>query len=85
MKLLMSLLGNFQSVSTEALFDWVTAGTFVLLGFLIAVLLYVILPGDKGYKQGQIDALNGKVKYKKEKNQDGETVWMEIKRKEQTK
>ncbi len=40
-----------------------------ILGFLL----------NEGYKQGQIDSLNGKIKYKKERNEDGEEVWTKIK------
>ena len=30
------------------------------------------------YRQGQIDALNGKVKYEKKENKDGEIKWVKI-------
>lgn len=33
------------------------------------------------YRRGQIDALNGRIKYQKEENEDGEIIWTEIKRK----
>ena len=29
------------------------------------------------YRRGQIDAMNGIVKYEKQTNSDGETVWVE--------
>ena len=31
-----------------------------------------------GYKQGQIDSFNSKIKYQLEKNKDGEMVYVEI-------
>ena len=34
---------------------------------------------EKGYKQGQIDAIQGKVKYALEKQDNGEMVWREKK------
>jgi len=33
---------------------------------------------DDGYKQGQVDALLGKIKYHKVENEDKELVWEEI-------
>jgi hypothetical protein len=36
---------------------------------------------DDGYKQGQIDALTGKICYKLEQQQDGSTMWIQIKNK----
>ena len=33
----------------------------------------------ESYRRGQIDALNGKIKYKKAANRDAETVWTKIK------
>jgi hypothetical protein len=33
---------------------------------------------DSGYKQGQIDAINNKIKYKLSINEDGEKVWTKI-------
>lgn len=50
---------------------------FVVICFLIALAassLYTM-----GYRAGQIDALNGAVKYELHTNDDGETVWREIK------
>jgi hypothetical protein len=36
---------------------------------------------SKRYKQGQIDALTGKICYKLEQQQDGSTMWIQIKNK----
>jgi hypothetical protein len=34
---------------------------------------------DDGYKQGQIDALTSKIRYKLEQQQDGSAMWIKIK------
>ena len=39
----------------------------------------LILAIDLSYRRGQIDALNGVIKYEKQTNSDGETVWVEKK------
>ena len=39
----------------------------------------------EGYKQGQIDSFNGKIKYQLEKNEDGEMVYVEIQKIEKEK
>lgn len=31
-----------------------------------------------GYRQGQIDCLNNKIKYEKQENEEGEITWKEI-------
>lgn len=33
---------------------------------------------EEGYKDGQVDALTGKIKYHKVENEDKELVWEEI-------
>ena len=56
----------------------------IMVGLLVLVFGLLLLMSwvwvDEGCKQGQIDCLNGKVKYEKQLNDDGETVWMEIKK-----
>jgi hypothetical protein len=36
---------------------------------------------NDGYKDGQVDAINGKVKYELKENEDKTTEWVEIKNK----
>jgi hypothetical protein len=61
-------------------FDGFTTLTFfagLLCGLMIA---FGYIQSDN-YKQGQIDALNGIVKYKKETQKDSTVIWVEIKQK----
>jgi hypothetical protein len=57
--------------------------TVIFIFILIIALGYGLLIGGaffdfrEKYKQGQIDALNGKIKYHKSFNDDGELVWKE--------
>ncbi len=44
----------------------------ILIGFSIGQ----SVPNDWEYKQGHVDALNGKIKYEKKENEDGETIWV---------
>lgn len=46
---------------------------FILCGIVIAI----FGAGEGMYRRGQIDALNGKVKFERVQNPDGETVWQE--------
>ena len=68
---------------TEA---WITMFGLIFLGFVFTVMVYVILDFcgliDKGYMQGQIDALNGKIEYKKTENKDKELIWTKVKLKQ---
>lgn len=51
----------------------------ILLCVVILVMLIVMMYCCyyEGYQHGQIDALNGKIKFEKKENEDGETVWTE--------
>lgn len=52
---------------------------FGLAGIILgSIKLFYDKAFEEGYKQGQIDALTGKVKYELSKNEDGELVWTEI-------
>lgn len=44
--------------------------------FAGSILIWAI---DLSYRRGQIDALNGVIKYENQVNEDGETVWVEKK------
>jgi hypothetical protein len=73
----MSLLHDFQNCSTN--FEaWFYAFVFFVGGYITFLFIDLILNKNDNYRQGQIDALNGKIKYKKTVNKDGETVWIEI-------
>jgi hypothetical protein len=59
---------------------------YAMVGFIIVLfLIFVIfISKDKykeGYKDGQVDAINGKVKYELKENEDKTTDWVEIKKK----
>ena len=74
----MSLLNDFQSIHTE-LYAWVVFVGIMALGAAIMTLIFaIILRNEKTYKQGQIDAINGKIFYEKIENEDKETIWSEI-------
>ncbi|MFA5453468.1 MAG: hypothetical protein WC248_07835 [Candidatus Methanomethylophilaceae archaeon] len=55
----------------------VVAVLLIFTGFMIA--LIGRMQYDDAYKQGQIDALTGKICYKLEQQQDGTTIWIKIK------
>jgi hypothetical protein len=57
----------------------VIAILLLMLGIMVPLLCEVKY--DDGYKQGQIDALTGKICYKLEQQQDGSTMWIQIKNK----
>jgi len=50
-------------------------------GLIVASFAFILIfiGADNGsYKEGQIDALNGVVKYKLQEQEDNTTVWVEI-------
>jgi hypothetical protein len=49
-----------------------------LFGLSVLFIQLYIKRYDDGYKDGQLDALTGKVKYEKKENGLGEIVWTEI-------
>ncbi len=57
---------------------YATIFLLVFLGFLLAIVIIATFHIDltDRYRKGQIDALNGKVKYEKRENDDGEMVWV---------
>lgn len=54
-----------------------TTGIVITLWCLF--IAYIKISNDS-YKQGQIDALTGKIQYRLEKQPDGSTEWKEIKK-----
>ena len=55
--------------------DWV--GYMVVVVFICATIIIGIL-STKSYKRGQIDAINGKIKYELIENAKKEMVWDRI-------
>lgn len=58
-------------------------GLLLLVAVMFVSSIYSIITAKKqgsedGYKQGQIDALQGKIKYRLSKNENGEEVWTKI-------
>lgn len=49
---------------------------FIVLLIVIYIIFLTIFFYKSGYRQGQIDALNGKVEYEKKENEDGEITWV---------
>ena len=72
-----SLLNDFNNCQSE-LMAWLYAAEFIIAGIAVGLFLMMLLDKDKGYRQGEIDAINGKIKYEKHENDNKETVWREI-------
>lgn len=51
----------------------------IIAPLIIGMIVVGIAAQKEGYKQGQIDAQNGKIKYKLTRNTDNEEVWKEVK------
>jgi len=55
----------------------------IIFGFVIARLIFCVwisfIYKDWGYKKGQVDCLNGIVKYELQKQNDNSELWVEIK------
>lgn len=49
-------------------------GISCVLGGLLTSSIYIC---EHAYRRGQIDAINGKIKFERVQNDDGETVWRE--------
>jgi hypothetical protein len=56
----------------------VMIGVMVATGFLLLIITNVY---DSRYMQGQIDAINGNIKYELVEQYDGSTKWKRIERK----
>lgn len=52
-----------------------SAVVMALLVAMLAMIIGAVLGRDIGYRQGQIDAINGKVMYELKQLPTGETVW----------
>lgn len=50
------------------------------IGFGLVGLILICLPNKHNghYKRGQVDAINGKIKFELKKNEDGEWEWTYI-------
>jgi hypothetical protein len=53
----------------------------MIVACVIIILLIALFEYKDGYKNGQVDAINGKIKYKLEEREDKTTDWVEIKNK----
>jgi hypothetical protein len=55
----------------------------LIIGILFVILILIVahFEYEDGYKDGQVSAINGKVKYKLEEQEDKTTDWVEIKNK----
>lgn len=49
----------------------------IVIGACMTMLIVILLSGfvSPGYRQGQIDALNGKIHYELVTNEDGSSSW----------
>lgn len=45
---------------------------------LIGIIIMLLIAERESYKEGQIDCMNGKVKYRLEKQKDNSIEWVEI-------
>lgn len=52
----------------------------LLIGFGLGLLVGCIPQLENRYKQGQIDAINGVIKYELKKQDDNTTKWVKIKK-----
>ena len=69
------LLNDFQTVTVFEMYAILFCTAF--LGAMIFILLAGVFKWDlnEQYRKGQIDALNGKIKYEKQENEIKEIVW----------
>lgn len=76
--IMLSLMTDFQNCTSEWQ-AWVYASSFficgIIAGLIIATLLTAKESTNEGYKQGQIDAINGKIKYELKENEDKSKTW----------
>ena len=54
------------------------AGVISLCLFINLLFCFPANKNHSWYKQGQIDAINGKIEYKLQLNKNGESVWKRI-------
>jgi len=50
----------------------------IIISIIMFCLAIFLISFDHGYKHGQIDAINGKIKYKLVKQNNGSIKWEEI-------
>lgn len=74
-----TLMNDFNQIGSEAE-AWYYFISITLCGILLGMILFMILSGKRNtYYHGQIDAIRGIIKWKLERNEEGEEVWTEIK------
>lgn len=61
---------------SNALHNMFIAALVITIIFLLATIPYA-MGYNVGYRTGQIDALNGKIHYRLEKQEDSEFIWVE--------
>jgi len=77
MKTYISLLHDFNNCQSE-LQAWLFVISMMLIGVLISLILDAVFTKKRDtYYHGQIDAIRGIIKWKLERNKDGEEVWVE--------
>jgi len=74
----MELMNEFNLISSP-IEAWAVLLGLLFCGGLIGFVLQVIISPRDTYYHGQIDAIRGIIKWKLERNEDGEEVWTEIK------
>ena len=72
------LLNDFHTANGFEMY--VTIFSCIVLGFVLGIAIVLWMGREeKTYRQGQIDAANGKLYYEKKENDNGELVWLEKK------
>jgi hypothetical protein len=74
----MDIVQEFQSIQ-NAVTAWIYIIALTFNGYAFGIIFSLFFDLKDHYRKGQIDALNGKIKYEKRENEDGETVWEKIK------
>ena len=69
-------LEDFHSATSFEMYAIVIS--LIMLGIAFGIMMCVKSDIGEFYRRGQIDAINGKIKYKKCENDDKESVWREI-------
>jgi hypothetical protein len=75
------LLNLILNVQNDCEIDVLLMVGITMVLFAALTILIVFSKYEDGYKDGQVDAINGKIKYKLEEREDKTTDWVEIKNK----
>jgi hypothetical protein len=74
------LLNLILNVQNDCELDALLMVGITMVLCMAFTILVVIGKYKEGYKDGQVDAINGKVKYELKENEDKTTEWVEIKK-----